>query len=1076
MNYLRRIPAILKIHPGEERLVGLLIALYFTLAMGFVFIQSMAFGVFIGEYGPQGLPYSYISIAVFASLAAFLYIKLGERVPFATALKINIACLGALSFLVWLGLKSPVAHSVAFVLPLLFQIVINLGNLAVWSLAGRLFDFRQIKRLFPLLGAGLWAANTIGGLLVSPLVNWIGAVNLLLLAVLSIGLALLVLRLITHTYLQQAVPVSQPRKFRSATKKSTGLPKDRYVTLIFAYVILWWVAFFFLDNIFYDRAAVRFPDVDQLTAFTGQLLSITGVVAFISSTFLTSRIIGRFGLRLSLLAMPLTITLALGFLAASGSLGAALAIAFVVGSLAKLINVAFGFSLSQSANAIVYQSLPDTIRPRVQATAEGVVQPIAIGIAGLSLLAFTAGLKFDYVGLSYVFLGLGAAWIFVIYLLSGNYVNALTQAITKRRFGASPDVLADPASVAILRNHLHDTHPGVALYALNKLERLDSQAISDELPRLIQHPAGEVRREAFSRIENLKLHSALAAVQNQLSAEPLPNVKEAALRALGAISDNEAAPQLTTALEKTNPHELRGALVGLLKYSGNPLAEQKLTGLLTSNFPDDRILAAQVLGELERDSFQDAHRALLRDADTRVRVESLAAVGKIRQRSLYPDVIQACDVPGTSRAAGLALASIGTAALPEIESAFSNPEATRQRLLTLSKALGQIGGAQAHAILLTRMDTPDSEVRLQILNALSQSGYQTQDMAAITHAIQAESKQAAWVCSAQVALGDRNETALLYAALNHFLTRSRERVLLLLSFAYDADSILKVREAFLTGSAAQRSYALEIIDTQLPSELKLVVMPLLEDLSPQERLQRYANLYPQSQESSADYLRKLIEGQGFTIWIRACAIYTALQIPERTCFEAVESLLLTEPDSLLGETARWALSRVESDSVKGSSVMLSTIEKVIILKTVDMFSQTPDDVLADVAGLLEEVDADEGEEIFQQGDLGDSMYVIVDGKVSVHDGERLLNYLGERNVFGEMALLDPEPRMASVTAVEPTRLFRLEQTPFYELISQRPEVATGIIRVLTGHLRNRVRDIAQLDARVKELESETHTR
>ena len=88
----------------------------------------------------------------------------------------------------------------------------------------------------------------------------------------------------------------------------------------------------------------------------------------------------------------------------------------------------------------------------------------------------------------------------------------------------------------------------------------------------------------------------------------------------------------------------------------------------------------------------------------------------------------------------------------------------------------------------------------------------------------------------------------------------------------------------------------------------------------------------------------------------------------------------------------------------------------------------------------------------------------------MHDGERLLNFLGEREVFGEMALLDPEPRMASVTAVEATRLFRLEQAPFYELMVERPEVATGIIRVLTGHLRNRVRDIAQLNARIKELE------
>ena len=152
--------------------------------------------------------------------------------------------------------------------------------------------------------------------------------------------------------------------------------------------------------------------------------------------------------------------------------------------------------------------------------------------------------------------------------------------------------------------------------------------------------------------------------------------------------------------------------------------------------------------------------------------------------------------------------------------------------------------------------------------------------------------------------------------------------------------------------------------------------------------------------------------------------------------------------------------------------MLSTVEKVLILKTVSMFNQTPDNVLADVADLLEELDVSENETIFKQGDSGDSLYVILDGKVRVHDGERLLNYLGEREVFGEMALLDPEPRLASVTAVESTRLFRLDQAPFYELMAERPEVATGIIRVLTGHLRNRVRDIAQLNARIKELESQ----
>jgi CRP-like cAMP-binding protein len=149
--------------------------------------------------------------------------------------------------------------------------------------------------------------------------------------------------------------------------------------------------------------------------------------------------------------------------------------------------------------------------------------------------------------------------------------------------------------------------------------------------------------------------------------------------------------------------------------------------------------------------------------------------------------------------------------------------------------------------------------------------------------------------------------------------------------------------------------------------------------------------------------------------------------------------------------------------------MLSTIEKVLILKTVGVFGRTPDDVLADVAALLEEVDVAAGETIFHKGDPGDSLLIIVAGRVCVNDGERLLNYLGERDVFGEMALLDTEARAASVSAVEPTRLLRLDQSLFYELLAERPEIAIGLIRVLSGHLRARIRDVSDLSAQVEQL-------
>ena len=96
--------------------------------------------------------------------------------------------------------------------------------------------------------------------------------------------------------------------------------------------------------------------------------------------------------------------------------------------------------------------------------------------------------------------------------------------------------------------------------------------------------------------------------------------------------------------------------------------------------------------------------------------------------------------------------------------------------------------------------------------------------------------------------------------------------------------------------------------------------------------------------------------------------------------------------------------------------MLLTIEKVLILKTVSIFADTPEEILADVAALLEEVNVAAGETILHKDDVGRCMYIIVDGRVRVHDGDQLIAYQGARDIFGELAVLDAEPRSASVTA------------------------------------------------------------
>lgn len=154
--------------------------------------------------------------------------------------------------------------------------------------------------------------------------------------------------------------------------------------------------------------------------------------------------------------------------------------------------------------------------------------------------------------------------------------------------------------------------------------------------------------------------------------------------------------------------------------------------------------------------------------------------------------------------------------------------------------------------------------------------------------------------------------------------------------------------------------------------------------------------------------------------------------------------------------------------------MLLTVEKVMVLKTVDIFAETPEEILVDIAGLLKEIAVAANATIFEKGEQGDSMYIIVEGEVAALDGDRVFTHMGERQVFGEMALLDGEPRTATIRATQTTRLLRLDQEPFYELMDDRIEIARGIIHVLLQRLRARTQDVNRLQAEIKALRDTTN--
>lgn len=133
--------------------------------------------------------------------------------------------------------------------------------------------------------------------------------------------------------------------------------------------------------------------------------------------------------------------------------------------------------------------------------------------------------------------------------------------------------------------------------------------------------------------------------------------------------------------------------------------------------------------------------------------------------------------------------------------------------------------------------------------------------------------------------------------------------------------------------------------------------------------------------------------------------------------------------------------------------MLSTVEKVLFLKSIELFSQIPGEELARIAQIAVEDPKERGEEIFAEGDPGDALYLILDGRVRVHKGDRTVAELSERECFGEMALLDDEARSASVTALEDGRLLKISREDFQEILADDPEIALGVIKVLSRRLR-----------------------
>jgi len=140
--------------------------------------------------------------------------------------------------------------------------------------------------------------------------------------------------------------------------------------------------------------------------------------------------------------------------------------------------------------------------------------------------------------------------------------------------------------------------------------------------------------------------------------------------------------------------------------------------------------------------------------------------------------------------------------------------------------------------------------------------------------------------------------------------------------------------------------------------------------------------------------------------------------------------------------------------------MLPTIERILFLRSADIFSVINGEDLAPLAMVAQEVTFTAGETFIRQGEPGDCLYIVVDGEVEIAatDGKHAgsgatpVAVRGPGSVIGEMAVLSGGTRAADCVARTDVLALQLSRDDFLEMLEERPALAIGVIEVLTRRL------------------------
>lgn len=874
-----------------EGLPVLLAFLYIAAVIAsFLLAKPIRNGLFLGQFSAYSLVYVYAAVPL--ALTAFVHVhaRVSARFGQRTVTIWTLVFFSANVVLFWIAFRFFRVPG----LPAVFYVWVNcfgvIAPVQAWSFTNSLFDTRQARRLFGLIGAGASLGSVIAGLMALFLVRVVGgtANMLLVLAALILCAAAIVWTAAVYTR-RPATSVRRPPLRHPIAASMQQIAASPYLRLIAALVFLvaivtQWTAFqlsLVADQRFQGNA-------DAITRFFGTFSLVIGVATFVLQLFATGPALRRFGLAVTILALPL----ALGF----GSLLIVIAPVFWTVFLTSGFDQGLRFSIDKASYELLYLPLPQTQRSAIKNAIDIACSRIADALGAVMLglathgFAGIPGLGFALRGTAALNLVLIAAWTLVAWRLRSEYVHTIRDSIHRYRLDTEPARTLDRAALNALSAKLSSADLAEVNAAL---DLVDSRRLASWYPavrRLLDHKDAGVRRRALA-ILRAGGDAMVASRAAELLRDPDLGVRTEALLAI--CCDGKVDPlQQIEELGQFEDFSIRAAIAAFFAAPGPrqnvEAARAMIDGMIRTDpgepdNPRDRAEAARLLAFLPS-GFTDVARTLLADPDPAVVRHALQSLQPDDQ--LVGDIAQALAVPDLASDAGAALARFGERVIPEIERRLHDPDLAIEIRRELPSVLVRIGTPAAQHALMSSLLQGDTALRFRVVASLNKlretNPHLWIDPRTIELLLAAE---IAGHYRSYQALGplrtELREDSTALAAMERAMQHELERIFRLMALAYPINGLHDAYVGVRSNDRTVRANALEFLENVLAPNIRNVLLPLIDSqVSVDERIAMANRLVGAPLETAEQAVATLLASED--AFLRSTAVYAvgALQLHE----------------------------------------------------------------------------------------------------------------------------------------------------------------------------------------------------